>query len=161
MDIDWRVFYAHPKTDNDDNFDADAALIASMLRSSLKRQGIEGSVTVTTGKRDWDERGRDAGGWRGWPASVTEEVMGDPRYNLIVVAATDTRPAWDDGYTGLRATVGRGTKDIVENAVQRGVPVMLWDTTLREWVKKRTFRQARVILTVNNNDWKTGWEIRG
>lgn len=146
--IDWRVFYAHPKKTPRD-IDADAAVIARQLRTALTSASIEGTVEVTTGRDDFHARST---GWREWPASVTDKVFGEPRFNLIIVCA-------EPGTSGGLAFVGRGTSEILHAAETRGVPIRLWHGMDTPWAKNVTFRKCAPLETWNANDWQRGWRL--
>jgi hypothetical protein len=101
-----QVFFAHPKSWDDELVDEAVRELAGSLSSELGE-----AVTVVAGRDDFQQNIAIEGNFDGWCRSVTRRTdeYGQRVYGMIVVPKSDG--------------VGKATAQIVSDALAAGIPV--------------------------------------
>lgn len=133
-----KVFFAHPKSLED-------TLTPVAARLSLALCVANGADTaLTTGREDYLARANACGGWILWSRTISEVVMGSPRFDVVVVG------------DGVGSTwVGKGTVGIIEGCIDAGRTVAWWDGS-GAFERGQTFREIVGLADRPDRNW-TAW----
>lgn len=103
-----RVFFAHPKSMENEAIDAEAALLADLLTKEMGEP-----VEVVTGRDDYMLNAPSAGGWKNWAKDVGTRID------------SMTRKPFFDAFVAPSATIGGATQVILSYAIHLKKPVLV------------------------------------
>ena len=134
-----RIFFAHPKSMNDDEIDWWSREIARMLADGTD------IISVTTGRDDFRQYSMGAGSFTAWAKEVAA------RKDM------STGKLYYDAFVSVNAYVGRATADILRVALNVGTPVIY----LEQDEDRGSIEPHRVTQVVVDDpeDYLKGWYL--
>ena len=135
-----RVFFAHPKSMQNEQIDAEVAAIRDLFTKDLGEP-----VEVIAGRDDYMMHAMAAGGWKNWAKDVATRID------------TGTRKPWYDVVVVPGATIGGATQVIVAHALHLKKQVLVAEIDHREQTLE--FKVAREIICDDPENYTSGWFI--
>lgn len=132
-----RVFFAHPKSMQDDEIDH---WVADLRRMFHEAEGQP--VEIVPGRDDFAKYAVGAGSFTAWAREVA------------VRKDMTTGKAYYSAFASVNAYVGRATADILSVALNNGSPVILFEETDDGRVEPRRVNQ---VVVVDPDDYLKGW----
>jgi hypothetical protein len=135
-----RVFFAHPKSMQNEQIDAEAKLLADLFTKELGEP-----VEVVAGRDDYMLNAPSAGGWKNWSKDVATRVN------------SMTRKAHFDVFVSPSATIGGATQIILAYALHLKKPVFVMQLDHEQ--QTLDLLPAKGIICEDPENYTAGWLI--